>query len=371
MNNWIYLLFSLVLLLLLLFDTSWSDVNIDIRNDSQNSLCVLPDSLEWQSSNFMHAVDLVSVSEQRRGGTAGTGGVPLQVTGAAKVLLGATREGSDAARSRSVYFVVDVEQDSAFIHWHSEYAVFLREWPSIVTAYPEAFVVVGNMKSYKLLTFRLYKISEKQVVLLKDISRQNYCVFVPFQTMNDFTLDRYTYLSLWDAHIKFLRCASGFQSRETLFNIRHQDALLAAELGEMRPLSVLVMPRGVKENLKSNDRSYPGLEPIMQWAVQHEGLVLYTDHVTDFRLQIRAIASARILVVVEGSAYLMAGSLASNTLIIVLGHQLIEQQIVFPAIAALHHYIRFSNNNTVVFCSSATEILPIILKIGPIITQAH
>ena len=319
---------------------------------------------KWPSPHFVHVVDLNSVSEQQRGSSDG-GEVPLQISGANKRYLGATPEGTAAARSRPVYFIVDVEKESAFIHWQSEYAVFLREWPSLIAVYPEARVVVGNIKSYKLLTFRLYGIPDEKVVLLKEISRRNYCIFVPFQSMNDLMLDRYNYLRLWDAHITFLQCSSGIRSRETLFSLRCNDTLFKAldtELGAVQPSSVLVMPRGVKENLKSNDRSYPGFEPVMLWAAQNKGRVLFTDDVTDFRVQIRAIASARILVVVEGSAYFMAGSLASNTFIVVVGNQLYALQIMFPAISALHDYIRSSNNNTVLFVSSAAEVMPLILR---------
>ena len=311
---------------------------------------------KWRGPAFVHAVDMVSayVMEER--------GVPHNITAAA-IFQGATLEGEKAAGSRPVFFVVDIHVESAYGHWQIECAVFLREWTYILQAYPDARIVIGSERSYKRVIMALYGISYDKVVLLSAVPRENYSIFAPFNMINHAAADPAPLIAAWDAHVKYMQCASGLNVRGTIYNRISRPTPLDDELGPIIPVSVLVMPRGTKENLRQGDRFYPGFDQVIQWAEANGGRAFYTDNVTDFRVQIRAMAASRIIVLPEGSAYTGTGAFAAHAFIIVVGTYLTELQSNNPRIVALYDYVAHGcmhSCNDVLVVPSAADVLPAI-----------
>ena len=312
---------------------------------------------KWRGADFKHAVDMVSAHEVEEWG------VPPNITAAA-IFAGATQEGATAASTRPVYFVLDYQKELGYAHWQSECAVFLREWPDILLAYPDAHIVTGSERTYKRAVFFLYGVASERVVLLADVPRKNYCIFAPFHMITDHHLDPQHFYTLWDAHIKYMQCASGINVRGTVYNRISRSTPLDAELGPITPVSVLVMPRGTKENLRRSDRTYPGFEQLMHWAEANNGRVLHTDNITDFRVQVRTIASARIVVLPEGSAYSASGSLAAHAVVIVIGTYLTAQQSLNPRVVALYDFVAngcMHGCNHVLSVETAADVLPAIM----------
>jgi hypothetical protein len=224
--------------------------------------------------------------------------------------------------------------------------------------------VTGSERTYKRAVFFLYGVASERVVLLADVPRKNYCIFAPFHMITDHHLDPQHFYTLWDAHIKYMQCASGLNVRGTVYNRISRSTALDAELGPITPVSVLVMPRGTKENLRRSDRTYPGFEPLMHWAEANNGQVLHTDNITDFRVQVRTIASARIVVLPEGSAYLSSGALAAHAVVIVIGTYLTAQQSLNPRIVALYDFVAngcMHGCNHVLSVETAADVLPAIM----------
>jgi hypothetical protein len=313
----------------------------------------------WKSKSFIHGVDVTGIVEQKRPRPL----IPLRITSAAALYDGATSDSEAAASSRQVFLIVDVELEygSSYGHWVMEFAVFFREWQDILLRYPNTRIVIGQKRDFKLRMFDLYGISEDRIVLAADLPSRNYCIFFPFVSINDYAINRYFFLELWDNHVKHTKCLSGLTDG-VIYYTHFQSTPLDSILPEVAPIPLLVMPRGTKENLKYNDRFYAGFEPLVSFAESHGGRAVYSDNVTDLRVEFRAIASARIIVVCEGSAYFANGAYATNAIIIVVGKAIIESQIDIPAIQVLQDYITISRNNSVIFVSSAIDVLPLIFS---------
>ena len=282
----------------------------------------------WRNQDFPHVVDMTAVREQVRNIA------PLKIEAAAAIFAGATLEGLKAAASRPVFFVLDVEENSNLSHWMMELAVFLREWPDILSTYPNARIVVGKKRGYKQRVFALFSITDEQVILLADLPSVNYCIFPPFQTLphlldadNDVTL----FSDRWFAFIRYMWCASGLDVRE-IYTSTSKPTPLDGVLGSLIPFPVLVIPRGNKENYIHTERSYPGFEPILEWAQNNNGQILDPDAGAEFRIQVRMIASARIIVVTEGTAFYIDGALASGSHIICVGTKLRDIQLDSPTL---------------------------------------
>jgi hypothetical protein len=313
----------------------------------------------WRRAPFVHGVDVTGVAEQKRPRPL----IPLRITSAGAVYEGATPEGEVSASSRPVFFIVDVELEygSSYGHWVMEFAVFFREWQDIFSKYPNARIVVGQKRIFKLLMFALYGIPEDRVLLLADLPARNYCIFLPFVSLNDYGIDRLSFVDLWDNHVKYTKCASGLQDG-IIYNTDFHPTPLDNILPAVSPLPLLVMPRGTKENFKYNERFYAGFEHLISFAESNGGRVLFSDNITDLRIEFRSLSSARIIVVCEGSAYFANGAYATNAIIVVVGRAIFESTIDIPAIQILHDYITISRNNTVIFVSSASDVLPLILS---------
>ena len=93
----------------------------------------------WHTENFIHAIDVFNANQTWNGPT------PPRIFVEAKAKYrGVTTTLNNAILSRPVFFVIDVDFESAYVHWQSECAVYLREWESIHRTYPHAKIVIGS-----------------------------------------------------------------------------------------------------------------------------------------------------------------------------------------------------------------------------------
>ena len=314
----------------------------------------------WRGLSFTHAVDVTGVAEHQNviSPEGIVTDVPLTVTAAAAVFAGATPEGDAAAASRPVFFVVDVDRKSNVGHWLIESSVFLREWQDILAAYPQARIVIGSDAPLKRRTFSLFSIAtEEHVILLNDLPQRNYCIIIPSQYIVDPAVNSNLLLSRWLQHVTFMRCASGLRVRA--YNRVAGPTLLDAELGQLQPSPLLIIPRGLKGNFAAIGRSYPGFELLQEWAASVGGSTLFVNETEDVRAQVRAGASARIVVLTEGSAFYISASWAVGSLIVVVGTALLEQMRTVRPLAVLHETYALVNNIT--FVASAAEVMPFVM----------
>ena len=313
----------------------------------------------WRGPSFAHAVDVTSVAAHRHDiGPDGRGiYVPLAITAAEPVSAGATPEGEAAAASRPVFFVLDIDSDSNLGPWLIESSVFVREWRDISATYPKARIIIGSNAAFKRRTFLLFGVAEESVVLLSGLPKLNYCIFLPHQYIVDPAVDSILLLSRWLQHVAFMRCASGLGA--LAYNRDAGPTPLDAELGPLQPTSVLVVPRGLKGNFVSNSRSYQGFELIQEWAASIGGSTLFVNETEDIRAQVRSVASARIIVLTEGSAFYVTASWAVGSLIVVVGRALLEQMRTVRPLAVLHEL--YASLNNISFVSGAEEVMPLVM----------
>lgn len=313
----------------------------------------------WRGLSFTHAVDVTGVAEHQNviSPEGIVTDVPLTVTAAAAVFAGATPEGDAAAASRPVFFVVDVDLKSNVGHWLIESSVFLREWQDILAAYPQARIVIGSDAALKRRTFSLFSIDEEHMILLTDLPQRNYCIIIPSQYIVDPAVNSNLLLSRWLQHVTFTKCASGLGARA--YNRVAGPTSLDAELGQLQPSPLLIIPRGLKGNFAAIGRSYPGFELLQEWAASVGGGTLFVNETEDVRAQVRAVASARIVVLTEGSAFYISASWAVGSLIVVVGTALLEQMRTVRPLAVLHETYALVNNIT--FVASAAEVMPFIM----------
>ena len=300
---------------------------------------------EWKS--FNHAINVTFIDIPRTLGSSWQ-----EISAAAEgegLLMNGDRSGV------ITFFVVDVESESSYGHWQGESAVFLHEWRNLKKWFRNVFVLIGSPRNYKKITFELYEIFPHDVKLLSELPNypHNYCVFKPLFSLSDRELDQTNVMFYWHRHIEFLEKAALQNSARP------------------RKYPLLIMPRGVNENIRGNDRAYPGFEIISLWAQSVGGQTLFTDNITSFRKQILLLMGARIVVLTEGSCYSVNGAFVTNSVIVIVGKSLVHQRSQLPSVAAHDHFIRHINNNTLYEVSNATEVIPLLCRLFNFISHFH
>jgi hypothetical protein len=125
------------------------------------------------------------------------------------------------------------------------------------------------------------------------------------------------------------------------------------------------MPRQKNENLKENDRIliYNGFDRMLETVPSK--ITIHTDVITSFGEQVDLVNSSKYIIVPDGSAFLVNGFLASNSVIIVLGGDLVPiQQQMYPKLKKIYKSIR--SRNSVIFVRprgdgyNAEDIIPIL-----------
>ena len=201
--------------------------------------------------------------------------------------------------SRHVFFVVENDYESAFIHWVTESAVFLHYWAELLERYPNLKLWVRSFKDYKKLTAAVYDIGPDSIVT-GQLPLPNLCLFPPLQRENSNRMDFTLFITLVDRH--FLRLHA------------------AAKPFKQEEIPILVMPRQNKENYAENDRQVPGYDVLSQWATRIGGKVLNTDDMESMGEQASLVLASRVIVLDYGSSFFFNGMIARNSIILVVGN---------------------------------------------------
>lgn len=247
-----------------------------------------------------------------------SGSVRVGVTDDAVVArAGGWRALDCAAAPDGVFFVIDTSMDNAWFHWWAESAAFLRAWSDLVRAYPGVRLVLRRPRGYKTLVLRALGIGADRV-LYADGGDHDGPTGAPLPRGAD-GRNLVFFPPVW---------MHNFQDGVDLPFAESHQAWLAEHLRERAgvrgcgraPRGVLVMPRGSKENLPASERRLD-FGPFSRVAASGRAMwtLLQTDNVTDFLDQVRAIAGAKVIVVSGGSASKVAGMLARDATIFIVG----------------------------------------------------
>ena len=130
-----------------------------------------------------------------------------------------------------------------------------------------------------------------------------------------------------------------------------------------KSLRALFLPRQVKENFNANDREiqYDGIEDLIKII----GVVFHSDDSNSFEEQVNLLSESRLLIVPDGSAYLVNGFFCKGTTILVLGSDIVPNQCrLYSKMEILNRYIQSVNN--VIFITpqdnrfSSQQIIPFL-----------
>ncbi len=234
------------------------------------------------------------------------------------------------------FFIIDVLYDDAFGHWHAESAVFLHYWKVLTQNFPDLYLLLNKDRVYKRLALKAYDIPEERVLFggVSSLPLENLCIFPPLLLLNDLSIDLLPFSALWSSHILFLYEKAGLNTSAV-----------------SKRIEILALPRQIRENYKLNDRVIPGFVEFCKEVEQRiGGYVLHTDEVADLLEQIRIVASSQIIVLDYGSSFLVNGSLANNSLLLVVNGTLAP----FPALEEQCRWMR-SRGNHIVYVATLTE----------------
>jgi hypothetical protein len=231
-----------------------------------------------------------------------------------------------------IYIVIDTKFHDAFGHWFFECAIWIEKIKFILDKYPDAKILLASKKGFKIQILDFYGISPSQTAT--EIEVKNYTVFLrPCTALNDLVDHEYFSNLLNDFSIKFneLAKATNFSN------------------------DILLMPRQKVENFVFNDRQIDTSDLEILIAELENSLIFNTDYSPNFLHQIKEIQSSKIILLVDGSAFLVNGFLARNSVIIVLGDNLVpEQRKIYSKKQLICNHIE--RNNAVMYINSPNNV---------------
>jgi hypothetical protein len=234
------------------------------------------------------------------------------------------------------FFVIDTIYDSAFIHWVLESAVFLTYWSELKGTLPKLKLVLRQPRKYKSLFLPVFGIAPDDVVYYTggwpspgpreelpqfphSYPEPNLVFIPPGQYLNDFILNKELFHQTLNAFITYIKQYSSITEEPLTTFSPHR--------------TILVLPRGRKENYGPNDRNIPELD-ILASLVEDGSVagteVLRSDNVTDIRQQVQAVTRARVIFVSAGSAAYFNMLFAVNSTIYVMGPDRLKFDSKFP-----------------------------------------
>jgi hypothetical protein len=219
----------------------------------------------------------------------------------------------------SIYFVGDTIYGDAFAHWVYETAIYLPLFKKMKLIHPTLKLYLKSHKTFKLLFCSYFGIDLDDIVYTFVPGVR--CYFPsPISALNDPQLhpEYVTHLDIfWD----YFKCTD-----------------------VINKYSVNVFPRQKKENYTVNDRNVP-FNLIIQYTDRIPNhTITETDNITDLNTQLEKIRSSNIIVLSDGSPFLVNGMLCYNKHIIISGQSCTEAQgVTYYKIAYIIKKIREQN----------------------------
>lgn len=194
------------------------------------------------------------------------------------------------------YFGLDRFYNDAFAHWVFESAVYLPLFRLLKQRHPHIKLFLKSRKTYTRLFCNYLGISTDDLVYAFDTSSPSICYFAPPIS----SLNQNEITEAYKQHL----CRFWEMFRADDVEIQHP---------------VVVLPRQKLENYPGNDRVIP-FDTILQYTSRiKDSVILHTDTVTDLAEQIAVIRGSAVIVVTDGSPFLVNGMFSYNKHILVSG----------------------------------------------------
>lgn len=200
----------------------------------------------------------------------------------------------DSTREPTHYLCLDTYAD-AFAHWVFESAIYLPLFQILKRSYPSCKLWFRNKRDYKYLFTRYFGIADTDVVF-QTSQEPNICFFPePIMWLNSASDPR------WEQHVQaFHGYFHGVVPKK---------------------VDVCVLPRQTKENAVYCPRTYtltPICDSLRERRLSHT--ICETDTVKTLDEQIKAVRSARTVIVTDGSPFWVNGFFSTHATLIILGH---------------------------------------------------
>jgi hypothetical protein len=231
------------------------------------------------------------------------------------------------SNASAMYLIIDTHFDDAFSHWVYECAVYLELFCILKEKYPELRLHVKTRRTYKELFYSMFSIKEHIVYTLEP---NNICLFPsPISMLNCMEL------------------SPEYTEQLRVFFTRFQD------YKTKHAIDVLFLPRQMKENYNNNLKSYDMSK--MYNASNYSYDILHTDTITDLKEQIVKVSSAKTLVLIDGSSFLVNGMFSHGARIMIID-RITYWQMRFPKIRLLVEMIKSVNQSTYEYYSTVEEV---------------
>ena len=220
--------------------------------------------------------------------------------------------------------IIDTLYDDAFGHWVYESAIYLSLFRRLrQKLYPNLKLHTKRPRRYKDLFYRFFGIAESDIVESEKLICPNTCIVpLPVSSWNEKSI-----CSVYKTYV------------DELFDV------FAKKIGNCFPkmISVLLSPRARQENYAGNDRQIDVTDIIEK--IRDTAKILYTDQVQCLLDdQIRHIAAAKTVILMDGSAYYVNGLFAIDSQILVVGGCcVVQHNQEFPKMNYIHQKILEKN----------------------------
>jgi hypothetical protein len=217
----------------------------------------------------------------------------------------------DSSSDKKYYFVIDLVHHDAFGHWVYESAIYLPLFSRLRELYPGIQLLLKERKRYKSMFLQFFNIDEADVCYSIDTGYCNLCLFPSLiSSLNDnrFFTDDYK------------RILTNFM------NIFHDYEPPSAST--MVSYDHVIMPRQTLENYKHNDRFYPIMDNLIQ-KLGVGSLVVNTDTLVELAEQIRLVRSAPIVILTDGSPFIVNILFCRNQSIYVVDNITLSQMNLY------------------------------------------
>lgn len=227
----------------------------------------------------------------------------------------------------ATYLIIDTPNHNAFGHWTFESAIILPYIQKLLNHYPNLKIVCNHSNPYKELYLTFFNIEKERIVDTIQYTH-NICLF---PNLSECSLNLKSNTNIYEnALVNFDKYFDRNQQKiyEKILLTRHQQ-------NNYKLFERTVDTSDIQTHLSSND------------------LVLDTSVLQTLREQIDYIQRSKIIIVPDGSAFLVNGFFARESIIIVLsGHVLSCSQAVVCTPRLKYIINRIRQNNLIVYIAN-------------------
>lgn len=250
----------------------------------------------------------------------------------------------DDSEINTYYYYIDGIYDMAFSHWIFESGIYLNIFNKLQEKYPSIKLLSFKTKKFKSIVYKTYNILPSYIANHIE-SDKNMIIFIKYGSLADHTnCEQFlTHVRKWHNYL--------IESRPVI----------------IKDIDVLYLPRSYNENYREISEISSIQQQLIPAMNQYPNTtILYTDHINNISDQVEMIRRAKIIILNEGSNFLVNGFFAEDSRIIILGGDgPVGYHFQNPRIA-LVCYDSVKRGNThyhISYSEQANDVLELIHKI--------